>query len=110
MVETAAPAPAAIDDATAVRVFRALGDCTRYKMVRLLIERGEVGVAELQAAFPKSAPCISHHTRILQECGLIGLRKAGAFHFFHPRREMIAVYSPGLLAMGRSTALADCDE
>lgn len=107
MVETARPQ---IDDATAVKVFRALGDCTRYKMVRLLIERGEVGVAELQAAFPKSAPCISHHTRILQECGLIGLRKAGAFHFFHPRRETIAVYSPGLLAAGAALALTDCDE
>jgi DNA-binding transcriptional ArsR family regulator len=100
----------AIDDATAVRVFRALGDCTRYKMVRLLIERGELGVSDLQAAFPLSAPCLSHHTRILQECGLIGLRKAGAFHFFHPRREMIAVYSPGLLAQGASAALADCDD
>jgi DNA-binding transcriptional ArsR family regulator len=106
---TVAPATA-IDDATAVRVFRALGDCTRYKMVRLLIERGELGVADLQSAFPLSAPCLSHHTRILQECGLIGLRKAGAFHFFHPRREMIAVYSPGLLVMGGSAGLADCDE
>jgi DNA-binding transcriptional ArsR family regulator len=107
MVETARPE---IDDATAVKVFRALGDCTRYKMVRLLIERGEVGVAELQTAFPKSAPCISHHTRILQECGLIGLRKAGAYHFFHPRREMIAVYSPGLLAAGGVAQLTDCDD
>jgi ArsR family transcriptional regulator, arsenate/arsenite/antimonite-responsive transcriptional repressor len=106
----ATAAPATIDDATAVRVFRALGDCTRFKVVRLLIERGELGVSDLQAAFPLSAPCLSHHTRILQECGLIGLRKAGAFHFFHPRREMIAVYSPGLLAMGSSAALADCDD
>lgn len=103
-------APPTVDDATAVRVFRALGDCTRYKMVRLLIERGELGVSDLQAAFPLSAPCLSHHTRILQECGLIGLRKAGAFHFFHPRRETIAVYSPGLLALAGSGALADCDE
>src|SRR5262245_27603941 len=29
------------EDGSAVRVFRALGDCTRYKIVRLLVERGE---------------------------------------------------------------------
>jgi len=40
---------------------------------------------------------MSHHTRILQECGLIGLRKDGAFHFFHARRETIRLYSPSLL-------------
>jgi DNA-binding transcriptional ArsR family regulator len=101
---------AAIDDSTAVRVYRALGDCTRYKIVRLLIERGEVACAELQNIFPLSAPCLSHHTRILQECGLIGLRKEGAYHFFQPRREVIARFTPGLLDALGSAALADCDE
>src|SRR5262245_43187457 len=91
------PAPV-VDDQSAVRIFRALGDCTRYKIVRLLVERGEMGCSELQSAFPLSAPCMSHHTRILQECGLIGLRKDGAYHFFHARREMIGTYAPGLLS------------
>ena len=86
------------EDGSAVRVFRALGDCTRYKIVRLLVERGELGCSELHAAFPLSAPCMSHHTRILQECGLIGLRKDGAYHFFHARTETIRLYSPNLLS------------
>ena len=90
-------ASSAFEDGSAVRIFRALGDCTRYKIVRLLIERGELGCSELHAAFPLSAPCMSHHTRILQECGLIGLRKDGAYHFFHARRETIRLYSPTLL-------------
>lgn len=90
-----------------MRVFRALGDCTRYKIVRLLIERGELGVSDLQAAFPLSAPCLSHHTRILQECGLVCLRKAGAYHFFRPKRETIALYSPALLI---SMPLGDCQD
>ena len=87
------------EDGSAVRVFRALGDCTRYKIVRLLVERGELGCSELHAAFPLSAPCMSHHTRILQECGLIGLRKDGAYHFFHARRETIRLFSPNLLKL-----------
>jgi DNA-binding transcriptional ArsR family regulator len=87
------------EDGSAVRVFRALGDCTRYKIVRLLVERGELGCSELHAAFPLSAPCMSHHTRILQECGLIGLRKDGAYHFFHARAETIRLFSPNLLKL-----------
>lgn len=104
--EAAPPADAPVlDDTRAVRVFRALGDCTRYKIVRLLVERGELGCSDLQAAFPLSAPCLSHHTRILQECGLIGLRKEGAYHFFHPRIDAISLYAPALLA--RSSG--ECD-
>ena len=92
-------APAELDEASAIRVFRALGDCTRYKIVRLLIERSELGAADLQTMFPLSAPCLSHHTRILQECGLIGLRKEGPFHFFHPLRETIGLYAPAMLGV-----------
>src|SRR5215218_10799463 len=100
MSQVDVPSPgsgAAFEDGLAVRVFRALGDCTRYKIVRLLVQRGELGCSELHAAFPLSAPCMSHHTRILQECGLIGLRKDGAYHFFHPREETIRRYAPTLL-------------
>src|SRR5215218_4475859 len=108
MSQVDAPKPessSALEDGSAVRVFRALGDCTRFKIVRLLVQRGELGCSELQAAFPLSAPCMSHHTRILQECGLIGLRKDGAYHFFHAREETIRLYSPNLLVPG---AGADC--
>jgi DNA-binding transcriptional ArsR family regulator len=100
-----AASSSAFEDGSAVRVFRALGDCTRYKIVRLLIERGELGCSELHAAFPLSAPCMSHHTRILQECGLIGLRKYGAYHFFHARTETIRLYSPNLL---NPALVSDC--
>ena len=93
------------DDSAAIRVFRALGDCTRFKIVRLLIARNEAGCSELQSAFPLSAPCLSHHTRILQECELIGLRKVGAFHFFHVRRDTIERYAPNLLALEATSTL-----
>ena len=109
MSQVDVPSPgsgAPFEDGSAVRVFRALGDCTRYKIVRLLVQRGELGCSELHAAFPLSAPCMSHHTRILQECGLIGLRKDGAYHFFHARAETIRLYTPNLLAEGVE---ADCE-
>ena len=110
MVTSEAEASTPVDDGTAVRVYRALGDCTRYRIVRLLIERGEVACADLHSIFPLSAPCLSHHTRILQECGLVGLRKEGAFHFFQPRHGMIERFAPALLVADGRAALADCEE
>jgi len=89
-------AVAPFEEASAVKVFRALGDCTRFKIVRLLVEQGELGCGDLKHAFPLSAPCLSHHTGILQECGLIGLRKDGAYHFFHVREETVRRYAPAL--------------
>jgi DNA-binding transcriptional ArsR family regulator len=109
MSQLDAPSPAATPaflDGSAVRIFRALGDCTRFRIVRMLVERGEMGCSELHAAFPLSSPCMSHHTRILQECGLIGLRKDGAYHFFHAREETIRLYSPALLIR---SSTGDCD-
>ncbi len=97
--------PPHFDDSAAIRIFRALGDCTRFRIVRLLIAQNEAGCSELQAAFPLSAPCLSHHTRILQECELIGLRKVGAFHFFHVRRDTIERYAPNLLALEATSTL-----
>lgn len=112
MTTPAAPSPdlEPLDEVCAVRVFRALGDGTRLRIVRRLVQRGEQGCGDLQSAFPLSAPCLSHHTRVLQECGLIGLRKEGAYHFFHARRAVIERYAPSLLSSERAAPVGDRDE
>ena len=84
------------DDAQAVKIYRALGDATRYRIVRMLAESEELGCADLLAAFRLSAPALSHHTRILQECGLITVRKEGPYHFFRLRRDYLEHYAPFL--------------
>jgi len=73
-----------------VRIFRALGDPTRYRIVRVLMDRGEVACRDLTRLFPLSAPALSHHFRVLQECGLMQVRKEGAYHFFRLDRELLA--------------------
>ncbi len=81
-----------------IKVFKALGDPTRFKIVQILISRDELGCGELQGLFGLSAPAMSHHTRVLQECGLLDVRKDGPFHFFRLRREQMNEFVPGLLA------------
>ncbi len=84
------------DESTAVKVFKALGDPTRFVMVRMLTEHEELGCADFAAAFRLSAPALSHHTRVLQECGLITMRKEGSHHFFQLQREQLARFAPSL--------------
>lgn len=87
-----------INEMAAVKAYKALGDPTRFRFVMMLTEREELGCSELQACCGLSAPALSHHTRVLQECGLISLRREGPFHFFRLRREQLERFAPGLLA------------
>ena len=77
-----------VDEAT--RVFRALSDPTRYRIVQILAQRGEVSCAELGDAFPLSAPALSHHFRILRDSGLITRRKEGSYHHFRLDRRRLS--------------------
>ena len=86
------------DELIAVKVFKALGDPTRFQIVRMLVEQEELGCGDFGASFGLSAPALSHHTRVLQECGLITMRKEGPHHFFRLQREQLARFAPSLLA------------
>ena len=81
-----------------VRVYRALGDEMRLRMLRLLAARGEMGCADLAAELKLSRPTLSHHTRILQDCDLIQVRRAGAHRFYRLRREVLERFAPQVLA------------
>ena len=80
-----------------VRVYRALGDPMRLRIVRLLAARGEMGCAELAEALGLSRPTLSHHTRILQDCDLIEVRRAGVHRYFRLRVEVLRRFAPEIL-------------
>ena len=61
----------------AVQIFKALADPTRYEIVKLLVERGEMGCGDFDEAFPHSKSAMSHHYRILENAQLIKTRKVG---------------------------------
>ncbi|MBI4318193.1 MAG: helix-turn-helix transcriptional regulator [Chloroflexi bacterium] len=84
-------------EAEAVKIFRALGDPTRFRIVQMLVENEELGCSDFQAAFRLSPPAMSHHFRILQECNLLTMRKDGPFHNFRLRRELLDRLLPGFV-------------
>ena len=62
------------------KVFKALGDPVRLRLLSMIASRagGEVCVCDLTAAFDLSQPTISHHLKLLQQAGLIDSRAARA--------------------------------
>ncbi len=63
------------------RVFKALADATRLRILGLLMAR-EMCVCEVMAALDLTQPTASHHLRILENVGLVKDRKEGKWVFY----------------------------
>ncbi|HEU4384126.1 MAG TPA: metalloregulator ArsR/SmtB family transcription factor [Anaeromyxobacteraceae bacterium] len=80
----------------AVRVARALGDPTRFDLLRCIAERGEICCRDLTSIFEISQATVSHHLGILSEAGLVTSRRAGQFHYFRIRPVGLRAYDRSL--------------
>ena len=59
------------------RVFAALADPVRLRLLSLVADGGEVCSCDLEIPLGKSQPTISHHTKALAEAGLLTGEKRG---------------------------------
>ena len=83
-----------LEDREAVRfaiLFRALGDPTRVKIVRLLASEPELCVCDINANFALEASTMSHHLRVLGEAGVIRGDKRGRWVFYRLQPAALAV-------------------
>ncbi|MDN5347565.1 MAG: hypothetical protein PWP65_1129 [Clostridia bacterium] len=72
----------------AEKVFKALGQSLRLKIIALLAEQ-EFCVCELEEIFGVSQPAISQHLRILKEADLVEEEKIGQWVFYSLKREYL---------------------
>jgi DNA-binding transcriptional ArsR family regulator len=77
------------ESAAAVEVFKALGDPVRWSIIEQIAAVDELPCAVLEQTLPVSKPTISYHTKILQQAGLLTVRKEGRNYFYALRREML---------------------
>ncbi|MBH1934349.1 helix-turn-helix transcriptional regulator [Streptomyces sp. AV19] len=72
------------------KVFKALGDPVRLRLVSMIASRagGEVCVCDLTPAFELSQPTISHHLKLLREAGLIASERRGTWVYYRLLPEM----------------------
>jgi ArsR family transcriptional regulator len=71
---------APLDEAEAVelgRVFGALSDPVRLRLLSLVASQVEVCSCDLERPLDRSQPTVSHHTKVLAEAGLIVGEKRG---------------------------------
>lgn len=66
------------------RVFKALGDPVRLRLVSLIASHagGEACVCDLTDAFNLTGPTISHHLKVLREAGIIDGERRGTWVYY----------------------------
>lgn len=77
----------ALDDDQAerlARLFKALGDPTRVKLVSLIAatEAGEACICDLTEPVGLAQPTVSHHMKLLAEAGLVTREQRGKWAYY----------------------------
>lgn len=73
---------------SAVRLFHALSDPTRLRIVRKL-KHGERCVCELTDALDAAQSRLSFHLKVLKDAGLVSDRREGRWIYYELRREAL---------------------
>jgi ArsR family transcriptional regulator len=90
-----------LDDETAerlARVFKALGDPTRVKLLSLIAatDGGEACVCDLIEPVGLSQPTVSHHMKQLVDAGLIHREQRGKWAYYRVVSEALAAVGSAL--------------
>lgn len=63
------------------RIIKAISDANRLKIVDIL-SCGEKCVCDILENFNFTQPTLSHHMKILMDCGLVNCRKEGIWSYY----------------------------
>lgn len=72
-----------------VLIFKALGDTTRLEIIKMLAD-GEKCACKLLERFEITQPTLSHHMKILCDCGLVVGRKKGKWTYYSISGEVLS--------------------
>ena len=72
-------------------ICKALGDSNRLQIVQMLSD-GEKCACNLLEKFEITQPTLSHHMRILCECGLVEVRKEGKWSHYSLNYETLTMF------------------
>jgi len=86
--------PAAVPLAT-IRLFKALGDASRMRILRYLTD-GDLYLTEIAARMGLSKPTVKHHLARLRAAGLVTVTETGGLTYYSLRRDRVAEAGPDL--------------
>ncbi|MER7128206.1 ArsR/SmtB family transcription factor [Streptosporangium saharense] len=81
--------------ATVARVFKALGDPVRLRILSIVASHagGEACVCDITGAFDLSQPTISHHLKVLKDVGLLTSERRASWVYYRAVPERLAELS-----------------
>ena len=94
-----------LDDEAAerlARVFKALGDPTRVRLIALIAASGDGGacICDLTGPVGLSQPTVSHHMKLLTGAGLVTRTRRGRWAYFRLAATALADVGQALTAVG----------
>ena len=89
-------------------ICKALGDSNRLQIVQMLSE-GEKCGCKLLEAFKITQPTLSHHMRILTECGLVNARKEGKWSHYSLNCETLKEYKQFIEGLSCTNGQGGCN-
>lgn len=84
----------------AARAFKALGDENRLRIARIVAERGDVCACRLLDELDMTQPTLSHHMKLLRDCGVVKARKEGRWMRYSLNREVAGALATLLEELG----------
>jgi ArsR family transcriptional regulator, arsenate/arsenite/antimonite-responsive transcriptional repressor len=81
-----------------IKVTKALGDPTRFRILQAIAGAGETCCGELAQRFPITQATVSQHLKVLADAGLVEARREGQFNYYRMIREVFDDYQRTLTA------------
>ena len=72
-------------------ICKALGDSNRLRIVQMLAD-GELCACQLLEQFAITQPTLSHHMKVLCDCGLVSARKEGKWSYYTLSCETLSAF------------------
>lgn len=84
------------------RIFKALGDPTRVKLLSLIAgtDGGEACLCDLIEPVHLSQPTVSHHMRLLSEAGLVAREQRGKWAYYRVVDQTLLAIATALTPVG----------
>ena len=84
-------------EAALARVYQALGEPTRLRIIRLLAQHDGLSCGEMTEQLGINCSTLSHHLALLHDAGLVGRNKRGTFRIYRLHREVLDRFAPAAL-------------